>query len=130
MNLFLFLLLISTYPQGKFVSIARYQIIRLKPVKQKVQSSSGKTWQDKDTNLIWQVKIDHDKQDLSWSDAKEYCSTLSLDTQDDWRLPNKKELHSIRTKESYENSKSGSKKTYIKKPLLKSMDMQWQIFWS
>ncbi len=59
------------------------------------RASSGKTWRGRDTNLIWQVKID--KKEYNWSDAKSYCSDLTLDGRSDWRLPNRKELNSIMT---------------------------------
>jgi len=85
-------------------------------------------WTDKDTNLMWQVPID--KKEYEWSEAKRYCRDLNLGGYNDWKLPSRNELKTILTKDYFQNSKSYSKKTYIKKPLLKSMDMKYQFFWS
>ena len=87
-----------------------------------------KVWKDSETGLIWQVKID--KKKYNWDDAKSYCQNLTLDGKSDWKLPNREELTSIRTENSYINSVSCIEKTYIKKPLLESMDMEYQWFWS
>jgi hypothetical protein len=90
--------------------------------------SSNDTWRDSDTNLIWQVPVD--SKEYNWSEAKRYCRDLHLGGYSDWRLPSRDELKSILTKKSYPNSKSYGGKTYIKKPLLKSMTMKYQWFWS
>jgi hypothetical protein len=90
--------------------------------------SSKDTWRDSSTGLMWQVPIDSKK--YNWSDAKRYCRDLTLGGYSDWRLPSRDELKSIMRKKSYSNAKSYSGKTYIKKPLLKSMDMEYQFFWS
>jgi len=94
-----------------------------------IDSLLGKNiWTDNDTNLIWQVFID--KKEYKWSEAKRYCKDLNLDGYIDWKLPSIYELKTILTKDNFENSKSNNGKTYIKKPLLKSMDMKYQWFWS
>ncbi len=112
------------------IVLEKEQVVYKAKAVQKQRTSSGKTWKDRDTGLIWQVKIDTNKQYLNWNDAKNYCSRLTLDGYSNWKLPNRKELHSILTKNSYPNSKSYSGKTYIKKPLLNSMTMRYQWFWS
>jgi len=53
---------------------------------------------DSKTTLEWQDDY-HDNGDniksANWTDAIDYCESLSLNGQSDWRLPNKKELLSI-----------------------------------
>lgn len=48
---------------------------------------------DSATGLIWQQADDGATRD--WEDALAYCESLSLTSNDDWRLPNTKELQSI-----------------------------------
>jgi len=54
---------------------------------------------DSKTTLEWQDDYsDNDGGNIklaNWTDAIDYCEALSLDSKDDWRLPNKKELLSI-----------------------------------
>ncbi|MEA2099243.1 MAG: caspase family protein [Campylobacterota bacterium] len=91
-------------------------------------SNSKKIYKEKDTGLIWQVDVPN--REYKWSDAKDYCRDLTLAGYSNWKLPNRDELKSIVTKKSYKNSKSNTGKTYIKKPLLESMNMEYQWFWS
>lgn len=93
-------------------------------IKFKNFSLSKKTWMDEDTGLIWQVDVSAKK--YNWTDAKEFCHNLTLDSYDNWKLPTKDELNSIRIKKSYKHTK----KSHIKEPLLRSMDMKYQNFWS
>lgn len=51
------------------------------------------TVSDAATGLTWQQGDDGEVYD--WNGALDYCSALSLEGSDDWRLPNIKELHSI-----------------------------------
>ena len=93
--------------------------------------SNNKVWQDPDTGLIWQVEIE-DKE-YSWDESFEYAKRLNAENYggySDWRVPTKDELRTILTEESFENPKSYIGQTYIKKPLLESMTMEWQWFWS
>ncbi|WP_425387522.1 DUF1566 domain-containing protein [Desulfovibrio inopinatus] len=53
----------------------------------------GETIVDTSTNLIW-MQADGGVQ-LDWQGALAYCENLSLAGEDDWRLPNVKELESI-----------------------------------
>ena len=130
---------IDNYPNSSFVSVAKFKIKKLTAKPIVTPTSVGKinntrpaitdaTWRDSDTNLIWQVKIN--KKEYNWKNAKRYCKTLSLAGYDDWRLPTRKELRTILTKKPYKNHVSYSGETYIKKPLLKSMNMKYQWFWS
>ena len=47
---------------------------------------------DSITGLVWQ---DNETVEKSWVEAISYCEALTLGGNDDWRLPNKKELLSI-----------------------------------
>ena len=53
--------------------------------------NSTNTVKDNYTGLIWQKEDDGVKR--SWSDAKSYCSSLSLDGSSSWRLPTQEELY-------------------------------------
>ena len=57
-----------------------------------VDNSDG-TISDFSTDLVWQ-QADSTK-GLDWGDALSYCENLELAGQDDWRLPNAKELQYI-----------------------------------
>ena len=85
-------------------------------------------WKDPDTGLIWQKQIFI--KEYNWQEAKNYCQNLSLAGYNDWRLPSIDELKSILTEEAYKNLRSYTGKTYIKQPLLNSMTMKYQWFWS
>ena len=53
---------------------------------------------DSKTTLEWQDDYSDNANSIKsvkWTDAIDYCEDLSLNSQDDWRLPNKKELLSI-----------------------------------
>ncbi|MCP4130752.1 MAG: DUF1566 domain-containing protein [bacterium] len=57
---------------------------------------------DNNTGLMWQASSDYDSDGdlddsdkLTQSDADSYCSSLTLDNYDDWRLPTVKEQYSI-----------------------------------
>jgi len=47
---------------------------------------------DSVTGLVWQ---DNETVEKTWVEAISYCEALTLGGNDDWRLPNKKELLSI-----------------------------------
>ena len=53
---------------------------------------------DTHTGLVWQDDADAANVEKNWSDAKAYCSELSLEGKSDWRLPSMKELLSITDK--------------------------------
>jgi len=53
---------------------------------------------DSKTTLEWQDDYSDNENNIksaNWTDAIDYCESLSLNGQSDWRLPNKKELLSI-----------------------------------
>lgn len=54
---------------------------------------SEKTWTDSETGLTWTVK--DNGEDVSWNQARNYCGSLDLDGQADWRLPTIDELKTI-----------------------------------
>jgi hypothetical protein len=112
-----------------------------------------KIWTDNDTGLTWEVDIQKDK--FSFDEAFEYAQNLNKNKFagfDDWRVPTLDELLSIGNiplydrrienkkswtqwykdtkSQAHDNQKSNTKVTYIKEPLLESMGMGWQGFWS
>lgn len=48
---------------------------------------------DSKTGLIWQDNTVSDT--MTWQNAIDYCESLTLGDENDWKLPNKKELLSI-----------------------------------
>lgn len=50
---------------------------------------------DLERNLMWQDNLDAKEYLASYTLAKEYCSTLSLNGFTDWKLPSIKELQTI-----------------------------------
>lgn len=56
-------------------------------------SPSGSAVTDSVSGLVWQRRVP--PQSLGWEDAKSYCSCLSLEGDDDWRLPSRIELASL-----------------------------------
>jgi hypothetical protein len=61
-------------------------------------SRSNGVVSDNATNLEWQDDYSDNGGTIkqsSWSDAISYCETLSLDSKNDWRLPNLNELTSL-----------------------------------
>ncbi|CAA6815868.1 MAG: Unknown protein [uncultured Sulfurovum sp.] len=53
---------------------------------------------DSSTNLEWQDDYTDNNnmiKETTWENAIDYCETLTLDTKNDWRLPNLNELTSL-----------------------------------
>ncbi len=93
------------------------------------------TWHDEETGLIWQVKIDTTEEHgrLQWKDIFLYCDHKKKEAYGgyaDWRVPTIDELNTIYTNKGIFNPTNYNKETFIKKPLLYSMKMQWGRFWS
>ena len=62
---------------------------------------------DSKTTLEWQDNYSDNEGSIkfaNWTDAIDYCEGLSLNSQNDWRLPNKKELLSIVDYDTYNPS--------------------------
>lgn len=62
------------------------------PAQYTVDDTSG-TVLDNDTGLVWQRGVPAPA--YTWYGALAYCEGLSLAGQTDWRLPTRKELHTI-----------------------------------
>jgi hypothetical protein len=62
-------------------------------------NSGDGTVTDNNTWLMWQKEDDNTKR--SWSDARIYCSNMSLAGYSNWRLPNPKEFQSILNYEAH-----------------------------
>jgi hypothetical protein len=56
-------------------------------------TSKSKTVIDQGTALEWQKNTSNTP--VNWQNALAYCENLSLDSQNDWRLPNIRELKSL-----------------------------------
>jgi hypothetical protein len=122
---------IDSYPNSKYVSIAKFKIKKLNSSASYtgIQKTNLKqVWKDKRTGLIWQVSVKKRKYTLR--SANRYCKKLVLNGQKGWRVPYIKELMSILTPNAYKNTKSWTKKSYIKRDLLESNIMPYQLFWS
>ena len=50
---------------------------------------------DTTSQLVWQDNVEVEEKTLLFSEAKEYCQSLTLDKESDWRLPTVYELQSI-----------------------------------
>ena len=59
---------------------------------------------DTTTQLIWQDNNDSKTIYKGWINAIEYCESLELGGESDWRLPNSKELSSLTVKSKYNPS--------------------------
>jgi hypothetical protein len=57
------------------------------------QAASNKIWKDTATGLIWTMK--DSGSDVNWTQARDYCESLSLGGYSDWRLPTIDELSAI-----------------------------------
>lgn len=62
----------------------------------------------------------------TWQKAKDYCQDLTLGNHNDWRLPNRKELKILLTKNK---SQGQEKKYYIRPEFVKNL-RSWAFFWT
>ena len=62
----------------------------------------------------------------TWKKAKKYCQDLTLDGYSDWRLPNRKELEKLLTK----NEIQGQKETYYIRPEFVKNLRNYAWFWT
>ena len=67
--------------------------------KRSYSKNSSNTVKDNYTGLIWQKKGSSNQ--MSWSKAKDYCSSLSKDGFSNWRLPTIKELRYLADRKRY-----------------------------
>jgi uncharacterized protein (TIGR02145 family) len=141
----------------KLVNITK-KILDDKKARKENQAANinSEVWLDKATNLMWQVDINNKK--YTWEKAFDYVERLNEENYggyNDWRVPTLEELMSLGNvklenylddsekkykdyddwkgknwEKGYDNGKSYSGKTFIKQPLLASMSIKFQTFWS
>jgi len=58
-----------------------------------IGQDSAEIWEDSETGLIWTVEDSGG--DINWSQAKNYCDSLTLGGHTDWRLPTIDELKGL-----------------------------------
>jgi len=58
-----------------------------------VSQDSAKIWEDSKTGLVWTVE--DNGSDVNWSQASNYCESLTLGGHTDWRMPTLDELTDI-----------------------------------
>ncbi|MBA1438750.1 MAG: DUF1566 domain-containing protein [Epsilonproteobacteria bacterium] len=56
---------------------------------------------DTTTNLMWQDNNETNSTTMNWSDAINYCESLTLGGYSDWHLPNLNELYSLPNRAKY-----------------------------
>ncbi len=101
----------GTNQQRPTKMLARY--VRGKPYGQNKLTDNGDgSTTDLASGLIWQTVDDGISR--NWKSALQYCTKLNLSGQQDWRLPNAKELHTI---VDYSRSPTTSNSAAISPPL-------------
>jgi len=76
-------------------------------------TKSGDVVSDSTTGLEWQDNSDTNGTQRTWQEAINYCEALTLDTHDDWRLPNINELKSLIDRSKREPAIKGDVFEYI-----------------
>lgn len=64
------------------------------------------------STLMWQDDVEPTTLGVYWYEARKYCSNLTLASHSDWRLPTRKELHSIVDYGKYNPSISNTFKNF------------------
>jgi len=93
--------------------------------------STDMLWQDPQTGLIWEREIEN--REFTWDEVFEYAEMLNDENYGDyqeWRVPTIEELKTLITDDSFENSYSATKESFISEALVSSMTMSEQWFWS
>jgi hypothetical protein len=106
-------------------SVGKQEIV--KPTE--VSVTNDLVWQDPDTGLIWQKKVD-DKE-YTWEESFDYAKKLNKQSYGNintWRVPTIKELRTLLTKEKNINGKGNS--FYIKKELVENIPTEYFWVWS
>jgi len=86
------------------------------------------TWEDKETNLMWQNEISTSR--IDWQEAVEYAEILNKKKYagySDWKLPSLNELKTILERDAY---KSMGRSTYIKRELFSYSIQEFQTTWT
>jgi hypothetical protein len=96
-----------------------------------LKNKNEDVWVDPNTGLMWQVKIDKEK--LLWVETGRYVERLNqinYGGHNDWRVPTRYELETLNTRECHKSKDIRNSELFIKKPLLHSMNYEYQSFWT
>ena len=85
-------------------------------------TKSGEVVTDSTTGLEWQDNSDANGTRGTWQDVIDYCEALTLESHDDWRLPNINELKSLIDRSKREPAIKGDVFEYIANG--------WNPYWS
>ena len=86
-------------------------------------NAGGLTWTDPATKLMW-TKTDNGNE-VSWTQAEEYCRSLRLESHTDWRAPTINELNGISSTSASVACYSGKLKCHIKGNIRLSTGRAW-----
>jgi hypothetical protein len=96
-----------------------------------LENKDTKVWVDPETGLMWQIDIIDKK--YCWKNAENCSKQLNLMSYGgytDWRVPTRYELETLATIDFHKSDNSFKNKIFIKLPLLESMRIGYQSFWS
>jgi len=77
-------------------------------------SKSGDVVSDSTTGLEWQDNSDTNGTQRTWQEAIDYCEDLSLESYNDWRLPNINELKTLIDKSKFDPAIKSDVFVYVK----------------